>query len=179
MSDWAEVAAIVLDNGSCWTKGGEAGQDSPSALVPAMIATEITDYNLKDQLSTKYVMDHGIISNKDDIELLWHNLFENELKIDPSERPILLTDAAQNPISNKETMFEIMFETFNVPATYIGTYLNYIPHVPRSLGYVQSHQFINNIIYSKPRGISAIFFRKSLRDSPRYWRWSNSDSTNI
>ena len=50
-------------------KAGYAGEDSPSALIPTMMP-EITDCNLKDQLSIKYVMEHGII-HKDDMELLW------------------------------------------------------------------------------------------------------------
>ena len=108
--EWGD-SAVVIDNGSCWIKSGYAGDDSPRYNTPALI---------KYENSVKFPIQHGIITNKDDMELLWHNIFENEFKIDVSERCVLLTDAALNPVSTKEDMVEIMFETFDVPATYIG-----------------------------------------------------------
>ena len=113
-------SAIVIDVGSCWTRGGEAGNDRPTAVIPSFTATT-DDQKSKSISSIKYPIKHGIITNKDDVELLWHNLFENELKIDPSERNILLTDRPLNPKSNKETMIELMFESFDVSGCQIGT----------------------------------------------------------
>lgn len=38
----------------------------------------------------------------------------------PEDHPVLLTEAAMNPLENRQRMVEIMFEYFNVPFTYVA-----------------------------------------------------------
>eukprot|EP01084_Bolivina_argentea_P218317 370498_1 len=67
-----------------------------------------------------YPIQQGIIRNWSDMEAIWHHTFYNELRTDPCEHAVFMTERALNPKENREKTIEILFETFNVPACYLA-----------------------------------------------------------
>ncbi|KAL2152590.1 hypothetical protein VTH82DRAFT_5774 [Thermothelomyces myriococcoides] len=136
MADTLHNAPIVLDNGSGTIRAGFAGEDVPKCHFPSWVGRpkhlrvlagalegqvfigEKAATELRGLLKINYPLEHGIVTNWDDMEKIWQYVYEEGLNTDSEEHPVLLTEPPLNPRSNRDTAAEILFETFNVPAIY-------------------------------------------------------------
>lgn len=133
----SENQHIVIDNGSGVLKAGFAGDSSPSVKFSAIVGRPRTDKQLigtegkseyvgdeaqkmKGVLKLAYPIESGIVKNWDDMEKVWQYAFANELRVDPQEHHVLLTEAPGNPKANRERMTSIMFETFQVQGMHVA-----------------------------------------------------------
>jgi actin-related protein len=71
-------------------------------------------------LNLKHPIVDGIIVDWDNMEKLWQHVFQNELRVNPAEQPILLTESPLNSKENRRQTTQIMFETFQVPSLYLN-----------------------------------------------------------
>ncbi|XP_073709140.1 uncharacterized protein [Garra rufa] len=134
MSDYK--TPIVLDTGSGLMKAGFADQDLPTTVFPTVIGRpkyeEVMNGSLDRELyvghdaqhmrgvlTLKYPIRNGIVSNWDEMEMIWRHAFQ-QLCVSPEDHPVLLTEAAMNPLQNRQRMVELMFEAFSVPLTFVA-----------------------------------------------------------
>ena len=141
MEDFEEnYQPLVIDNGSGMCKAGFAGDEAPRSVFPCilgrpkhenvMVGVEESEVYIGDEaqckrgvMQIKYPIEHGIVTNWDDMEKIWHYTFYNELRVNAEEHPVLLTEAPVNPKRNREKMIEIMFERFQVPKVQVSDLL--------------------------------------------------------
>lgn len=129
MSDTGQT--IVLDNGSSMCKVGFAGDCAPSKVFPIAASREKSTHILCDQNGThltnsslKYPIESGTITSWDDMEKIWHHVFYEELCIDPSDHPLLISDHHNEFFiakTQREKTMHVMFETFSVPSFYVDS----------------------------------------------------------
>ncbi|KAK3039100.1 hypothetical protein RJ639_028846 [Escallonia herrerae] len=129
---------VVCDNGTGYVKCGFAGENFPTSVFPCVVGRPMLRYeeslmeqelkdilvgeaclNLRHQLDVSYPVNNGIVQNWDDMGNVWDHAFYNELKVDPTECKILLTDPPLNPSKNREKMVETMFEKYNFAGVFI------------------------------------------------------------
>merc|ERR1719451_168393 len=144
MDDDDDKPAVIMDNGTGMMKCGLSGEDAPKVTFAscvgypkqkAMLQGSNKDYYVGEEaqqkrgiLLLKYPLEHGVITNWDDMEKIWKHTFDNELRIvlgaeDEAEEDVagvLLTEAPMNPKENRERMTQIMFETFTARRFYVA-----------------------------------------------------------
>ncbi|KAF6777095.1 hypothetical protein AHF37_03383 [Paragonimus kellicotti] len=141
------LPAIVIDNGTGYSKIGYAGNTEPQSIFPSCIAvkeyskvgsrevrrlgTGLDDLNFyigdealgldgKNDFSVKWPIRHGIIEDWDLMQRFMEQVIYKFLRAEPEDHYFLLTEPPLNTPENREYTAEIMFETFNVPGLYIA-----------------------------------------------------------
>jgi len=141
---FGDKPAVVIDNGTGYTKMGYAGNTEPNFIIPTLIANPVSesgtrgtvrnseglgdlDFYIGNEAQARsasyqinYPIKHGIIENWDNMEKMWQRCIFKHLKCEPEEHFFLLTEPPLNTPENREYTAEVMFETFNVPGLYIA-----------------------------------------------------------
>jgi actin-related protein 3 len=138
------MPAVVIDNGTGYTKMGYAGNTEPQYIIPSAIAIkenakvgdqaarrigkgiEDLDFFIGDEAleatnyAVKWPIRHGIVEDWDLMERFWEQAIFKYLRAEPEDHYFLLTEPPLNTPENREYTAEIMFESFNVPGLYIA-----------------------------------------------------------
>ncbi len=97
MTETLHNAPIVLDNGSGTIRAGFAGEDRPKCYFPSFVgrpkhtrvlagALEGDVFigkraeELRGLLKIRYPLEHGIVTDWDDMERIWQFVYQEELK---------------------------------------------------------------------------------------------------
>jgi len=135
--DSGDNKPIVIDNGSGVIKAGFSGDNQPSVKFPSIVGIPRTDkqmvgveakseyigdeaQKMRGVLKLSYPIESGIVQEWEQMEKVWAYCFENELRVDPAEHKVLLTEAPNNPKANREKMTNLMFETFQCQGMYVA-----------------------------------------------------------
>lgn len=137
---------VVLDNGSGSLKAGFAGEERPAAYASSIVgrpkyarvmvgaeaggaagasasggAVYIGDaaQHNRGLLHLRYPLSHGVVTDWDDMERVWRHCYTQDLRTQPEEHPLLVTEAALNPRANRARMCQVWFEQFGVPCLYV------------------------------------------------------------
>ena len=76
--------------------------------------------DIRGVLNLNYPIKEGNIIDWSEMENIWKYIFTNELRVDPSEHYIMISDSPMNPKINKEKLALIMFEEFNIPGLFFA-----------------------------------------------------------
>ncbi|KAL4222812.1 Actin-related protein 3B [Mactra antiquata] len=138
------LPAVVIDNGTGYTKMGYAGNTEPQFIIPSAIAVKESasvgnksisrlgkgvddlDFFIGDEAlnatsyAVKWPIRHGIVDDWDLMERFWEQAIFKYLRSEPEDHYFLLTEPPLNTPENREYTAEIMFESFNVPGLYIA-----------------------------------------------------------
>ncbi|XP_045689045.1 actin-like protein 10 [Phyllostomus hastatus] len=122
--------AVVVDQGSGFTKAGFAGENQPrlvlksSSLVPSWdrpVLPGAPGCELAGGVARAHPIKHGVVVDWEALEGLWERLLVGGLRVCPEQWPVLVSDSPTAPPSNRERVAELLFEALAVPACHMAS----------------------------------------------------------
>ena len=126
----------MIDVGSYSIKMGSCGEDEPTAVFPSLFGTKKFEEMLggegKDEyfgkdaqklrglLKYSYPVERGNVEKWDQFEKQLKNGFVNDLRIEPSEFNLHLTECVNTVKTGREKQMKMCFEKFECPGFYIS-----------------------------------------------------------
>ncbi|XP_072904659.1 actin-6-like [Hemitrygon akajei] len=131
-----EIRALMVDLGTGYIKAGLAGRCKPAVTVSSIVGRPMqrsvkTGDNRKEsfvgreltapaELRLSNPLYHGVVVDWDGAETVLDYVLEKELKARPEDHAVMVADPPLSPITNREKMAELLFETFGFPALHIA-----------------------------------------------------------
>lgn len=122
--------AVVVDQGSGFTKAGFAGEEQPrlvlksSCLVPSWdqpVLPGAPGCELAGGVARAHPIKHGVVVDWEALEGLWERLLVGGLRVCPEEWPVLVSDSPSAPPVGRERVAELLFEALAVPACHLAS----------------------------------------------------------
>lgn len=137
-----EVNAVVVDLGTYQVKAGYAGEDTPKYIFPSEIgvggkpisdagngtAMEVDNASARqfragtqslsiprEGMEVISPFDNGIVSDWEATEAIWDHIFNDQMRLNLDDHPIMLAEPSHNTKEAREKTVEIMFEKYKVP----------------------------------------------------------------
>lgn len=102
----APGTALVIDIGSTVSRAGIAGERAPRFLGQHR------------EMGIDWIKS-GVIQNYAAFEKHLRNILYDQLQVDPTAHPILLSEPPRAQIESREQIARMLFEDFNVPGIYL------------------------------------------------------------
>lgn len=131
-SEGPSMGPIVIDMGTRSCRAGFSGYHSPSAEVSTLVGHCMSSEEARARVvigeeallypdtKTTEVMHNGFIINWEAAESLWKYLLEHELRVNPEDHALLLTEPLFSPTSSRENMAEVAFEVLGTPGLFVA-----------------------------------------------------------
>ncbi|KAK2091155.1 hypothetical protein P7K49_030439 [Saguinus oedipus] len=123
LGPFQDMAAVVIDTGTGFTKCGLAGEDHVLGVIPSRVqglqhpTQGQPQYTVPENQEGSYsVLNRGVVHDWDALEVLWQHLFYCKLGVQPEKLAVLVTDSPVSPRTNREKVAEVLLEHFHVPA---------------------------------------------------------------
>ncbi|XP_062455176.1 actin-like protein 7A [Rhea pennata] len=132
-----ETRAIIIDIGTGYSKCGFAGDLWPSHVISSTVGKPIQEpaktrdkqketfvgrvlQNISVPLELINPLRNGIVVDWNCVQDMWEYIFHTEMKIQPEDHAVLVSDPPLSPTTNREKYAEMMFEGFCIPAIHIA-----------------------------------------------------------
>uniref|UniRef100_A0A3P9PTR3 Uncharacterized protein n=1 Tax=Poecilia reticulata TaxID=8081 RepID=A0A3P9PTR3_POERE len=116
-----EIVSVVIDNGSGVCKAGMATEEKPHEF-PSIVGCHKYMVKIHYQrrnymgneaqerrgvLALKYITDENFNTDWDELAKLWYHAYDSELRVNPGEHPLLLSEAAATPKPCREKKTQV------------------------------------------------------------------------
>lgn len=156
-----KTGAVVIDMGSGTCKVGFAGHSQPTYTVATILGCQPKKQATKGQSELETFIGeaarsrpelrlvkpirNGIVVDWEAAELIWRHILEHDLRVATEDHPLLFSDPPFSPVTNREKLVEVAFESLRSPAVYVAS---------QSVLSVYAHGRVNGLVVDTGHGVS-------------------------